>query len=102
MADLAAVGVLLVIEGPLFLAGDMAMILTCHIPFFLPHFVIVTMQLGGTPRADLALGPFPVDPAILVSQTAIYLGAAGMSVIEMTGLRETSGRKAKNGDESGN
>ena len=71
VVDLPADLVLLLIEGSLFLLGDMPSVLRSHSPFFLPNLPILFVQLGSLRFGQRAVFDALVNPSVLVREPFI-------------------------------
>lgn len=96
--DLLAVAVLLLVEGPLLLFGNMAVVLRSHIPLFLTHFVVVALEMVSFGLAHFAVFDLVVDPTVLVVETAVDLRTAGMVLVPFTVLCEGGGGEGQQGN----
>jgi hypothetical protein len=78
LADLVADLVFLLVQGLLFLPGDVAMVLAGHVRSLPADLAVFLVQLGGLGMGELAVSHFLMDALVLVLQTLIHLGAVGV------------------------
>ena len=76
--------VLLLVKRPLLGLGDVAAVRAGHRPFFHPNPMILLVQLGCLPSADLAFAHFLVDPAVLIGKARIDFGTARVRLRPLT------------------
>ena len=99
--NLAADGVLLLIEYLLLAFGDVTAVQFRHIALFLANGVIFPVKLFGLLFRDLAFFQFTVDPAVLVCKPVIDLIAARVIALPL-GLSKSSRYRAADERERNN
>jgi hypothetical protein len=77
-ADLTADRVFLLIQGPLFRAGDVAIVESCHRSFLTADGAIFPVELACLVPRNLSLSDLLIDPPVLIGQTVVDLLAARM------------------------
>ena len=73
----------------MFLLGNVTAILACHRPLFLANLPVILVQRSGLGFVYLTCLHFLVDPLVLVSESLVHFGAAGMVFLPLR-LRESA------------
>jgi hypothetical protein len=94
-ANVATDPILLLVQRPLFRAGDMAMVLCGREAFFTPHEAILLVKRIGLGGVDLAFAQFAIDPVRLIGEAVIHFGATRMSLLPGGGGRAATHAQKK-------
>src|SRR5471030_1468554 len=91
LADLPADSVFLLIQGFLFLLGNVATILRSHRALFLANLTVFPMQFSGLAFGHVASFHFLLDPLVLIGKAFVDFGAARVIFLPVVVGGESAG-----------